>query len=250
MDIKKFLNDVFYYVTVPKCASCGVRLLKNDRALCSDCHKEYLNAKLSDCSLCGKILSECECSNKYLRSHFLSKLIKVYRYIPEEEPPTNQLIYRLKRENREDIRKFLSNEIIEAIKNKNLDLSDFIITNIPRRKKSIKKYGFDHTEKLAKILSKELSLEYVRLLKSEAVRDQKQNRDRAERIANAKFDYLPKAPDIKGKSVLLVDDIVTTGASLGAAAILIHGLGAKKIVGVTIAIAYKDDYTPFQFTEF
>lgn len=250
MNFKKIIDSTVYYITVPKCASCGERLLKSEKALCTECHKKYLDAKLSDCSLCGKILSECDCSNKYLRSHFISKLIKVYRYIPEEEPPSNQLIYRLKRENRNDIRRFLANELIDAINNKNLRLSDLIITNVPRRKKSIKKYGFDHTAQLAKILSKELSIEYIPLLKSLAVRDQKQNKDRQERIANAKFDYLPNVPELKGKSVLLLDDIVTTGASLGTAATLIHGLGAKKIIGLTVAIAYKDDYTPFQYTEF
>ena len=249
MDFKKFINNVFYYVTVPKCASCGKRMLKNEWALCTGCHTAYLDAKISDCSLCGKILSECDCSNNYLRSHFIKKLFKVYRYIPEEEPPSNQLIYRLKRENRRDIREFISNELINVIRNKKIDLSDLIITNVPRRKKSIKKYGFDHTAMIAKILAKKLSIEYVPLLKSLATRDQKQNKDRQERIANAKFDYLKSAPELKNKTVILFDDIVTTGASLGSAASLIHGLGAKKIVGLTIAIAYKDDYTPFKYTE-
>ena len=67
-----------------------------------------------------------------------------------------------------------------------------------------------------------------------------------ERIRNALFDYRKGIPDIKGKRVLLVDDIVTTGASLGNSATLIKGLGVKSIVGVCIGVTYKDKHIPFQ----
>ena len=67
-----------------------------------------------------------------------------------------------------------------------------------------------------------------------------------QRLKNAKFDYRRRIPDIKGKNVLLVDDIVTTGASMGNSAMLLHGLGAKRIVGVCLSIAYRDKYTPFK----
>ena len=40
-----------------------------------------------------------------------------------------------------------------------------------------------------------------------------------------------------------MDDIVTSGASMGHAAMLIRGLGAKTIVGVVLGIAYSDERT-------
>lgn len=249
MKFKDFINNVLFYISVPKCASCGRRLDRDDKALCKTCKIEYTDAKMTDCSLCAKRTDECECSTKYLKAHFIHKLIKVYRYIPETEPPTNQLIYRLKRDNRADIREFLKDELLKSINNKGIDYSEFIITNIPRRRASVKKYGFDHTKELAKLLCKETGIKYVSLLNSCSKKDQKKNKTREQRIANAQFTYRKRMPDISGKSVFLLDDIVTTGASLGTAATLIHGLGAKKIVGLTVAIAYKDDYTPFQYTE-
>jgi len=48
------------------------------------------------------------------------------------------------------------------------------------------------------------------------------------------------ALSLSGKKVMLIDDIVTTGTSMGSAATLLRGLGAKGIIGVCIAIAYRD----------
>jgi competence protein ComFC len=47
---------------------------------------------------------------------------------------------------------------------------------------------------------------------------------------------------LKGKTVIVVDDVVTTGSSLAACASLIRGMGTRKIIGATLSIAYKDSY--------
>ena len=64
-----------------------------------------------------------------------------------------------------------------------------------------------------------------------------------ERIHNAEFELKRKSV-IKGKSIIIIDDIVTTGASMGGCAKILRKNGAKKILGACIAIAYKDEYTP------
>ena len=70
-----------------------------------------------------------------------------------------------------------------------------------------------------------------------------------DRFKNALYDY--KKPYIlEGERVILIDDIVTTGASMGACATLIKGLGAKEIVGACMAVAYRDPYTPFEIGDY
>ena len=58
-------------------------------------------------------------------------------------------------------------------------------------------------------------------------------------MKNADFVLRKSAEGLKGK-VLIVDDVVTTGASMGTAAALIRSLGIKDIRGLTLAISYPD----------
>ncbi len=244
MKFKEFIDKLLFYISVPKCVSCGERLLITHKSLCEKCKAEYDELMLSDCSICAKPLSKCSCSNSYLKKHYIHKVIKVFRYDSGRESAANKLIYNLKRENRDDVIDFLSDELYKSFQNSEIKLENTVITNVPRRNKSIRKYGYDHSKLLAKALAKKLGVEFVSLLVSHAKSDQKQKRGREERVKNAEFDYRRKTTDISGKNVIILDDIITTGASMSAAAMLIHGLGAKKIIGAALAIAYKDDYTP------
>lgn len=244
---KNFVKKLLFYMTVPKCVCCGEKLDFDDRALCKNCLQEYDASKNSFCSLCFKRLPYCKCSNKYLKSHMISTLIKIFRYKPSSDPnekiPSNQLIYVIKRVRRKDLLDFISDEMINAIKN-SINYENYVVSNVPRKRSRILKYGFDHSREIAEAISKKLGLKYVKLLESKSKAAQKKLHGDA-RIKNAEFDILKKHPDVNGKRVLLIDDIVTTGASMGASAMLIKALGAKEVVGVCLAITYRDDYRPF-----
>lgn len=244
MKFKEFIDKALFYVSVPKCAACGERLLVSDKALCDACSAKYRDFLKFNCSRCAKPYYECECTNKFLKAHYVNKVYKVFRYFPGDEPPSNMLIYRLKRNNRRDIRAFLCDELFASLMNKRIKLDNTVITSVPRRRASVRKYGFDHAEKLARALAKKLGLRYCKLLKSLAKHDQKKSGDKDSRLANANFDYKRRAPDITGKNVIIVDDIITTGASIGVCATLLHGLGAKKIYALALSVAYRDEYTP------
>ena len=245
-------KDILFYLSVPKCVCCDNRLSKGDRALCSPCFSEYLETKrLSQCSHCLKNFSECLCPNDYLEKHFVHKLIKLFRYKPsesvDERIPANQLIYVAKRNKRIDLLDLVSDDLCHAIK-ASINYDGYVVTSVPRDRKRVRKYGFDHSECLAKAIAEKLGLKYKKLLKSKSKKAQKKTHGE-ERIRNAVFDYKKRIPDLKGKKVLLVDDIVTTGASLGNSASLIKGLGVKSIVGVCIGVTYKDKYVPFLKTK-
>jgi ComF family protein len=164
----------------------------------------------------------------------------------DERIPSNQLIYVVKRVKRRDLLDFISDEVITSIKN-SIKYENYVITNVPRKRNRVMKYGLDHSEEIAKCISRKLGIGYVKLLKSKSKKAQKKTHGE-ERLKNAKFDYVRKPDDVEGKRVILVDDIVTTGASMGASAMLIRALGAKEVVGASLAIAFRDVYRPFEET--
>lgn len=244
INITEIWEQILFYVSVPTCVCCKKRLLKSDLALCPQCIEKRERMKFRSCSRCGKKLDMCLCANEYLESHYMKKLAKCFRYMQREDTlPLNAPIYSLKRHNRDDVLEFCSNELAGAIRNCYPDASEFIFTNIPRSEKSIVKYGFDHAEMLAKSVAEKMGARYEKFLVSDVKMEQKKLHGESRKI-NAKFSLIGDF-DLSGQTVLIIDDIVTTGSSMGAAAMLIHGLGAKKIFGATMGIAYKDKYTPF-----
>lgn len=247
MKEKSLLRKALHFVSVPTCISCKERLNLDDIALCSKCYREYLNLLERDCSRCGKGLAYCSCSNFFMEKHFIKRLYKVARYdSTHPNSPISRLIFSVKENNRWDSLEFVSDEISEALKH-SIDFTDkerFVIVNVPRRKSAIIKFGYDHSKTLAKRISKKLNVKYMDLLKNKARKAQKEMSG-AERFLNAKIDYKFRTKaDLSGKQVILIDDIVTSGSSMCASAVLLRGLGAKGIIGASYAIAYKDSYEP------
>lgn len=246
MKLKELLERVIYYVTVPKCICCESILDFGDKALCSKCLEEYNSVKMRICSCCKRPYANCLCSNDYLNKHFVRKLIKCYRYKPsqsiDEKIPSNEVIYHIKRGYRRDLVDFLSQEIALSI-SKSLKYENYIITSVPRSRSRKLKYGIDHSEQIAKAVAKKLNIKYMQFLKSKSKKPQKKTHGE-ERFNNISFDYKINA-DLNGVRIILVDDIVTTGASIGGCAMLLKGLGAKEIVGAALSIAFKDKYVPF-----
>ena len=100
----------------------------------------------------------------------------------------------------------------------------------PLSKKRLRERGFDQAELLAR--------EVGRLLSVPAGPALKKVRDTSARRANAQGAYslLPGA-GLTGRRVVLVDDVVTSGATLSACAALLRQAGAERVYCLTLAQA-------------
>ena len=240
MNINDIKDRVLFALSVPKCVCCNERLDYGIKALCPKCYAEFEEFKTRNCSRCAKILQRCSCSNQYLRGHFVTKTLKSFRYmVREDSKAANSLIFSLKKDNREDVLEICADEMLKSIKNSIPNPESYIITNVPRRKAAIIEHGLDHSELLAKEIAKRVGAEYIPLLRSNAKKPQK-SLERSDRLKNAKFD-LVKDVSLTGKSIIIVDDVITSGASMATAAALIRSLGCRNIVAACLGIAYKDD---------
>ena len=240
INTKKMMDRALFALSVPKCVCCGERLEYGQKALCSNCCSSLEEHSMRTCSRCAKKLNECDCANRFLESHFIKQVIKCYRYdIQDKNTPANALIYSLKRDNRRDVLDKASDLLLEAIHNSIGDIGDYVITNIPRRKDAIVEHGIDHSALLAHNIAIKAGAEYISLLKSNSTREQK-SLDHLSRRKNADFS-LTKDISLSGRKVIIVDDIITSGASMSNAATLVRSLGSKDIIAACLAIAYKED---------
>ena len=103
--------------------------------------------------------------------------------------------------------------------------------------------GYDQVELLARSVGRELGMEPVRTLrKIRHNRPQAGISGAAERRANVLGVYrLAKGADVQGKRVLLLDDVITTGATAGECARILLTAGAKEVHLGCIAAAHSDN---------
>ena len=116
-----------------------------------------------------------------------------------------------------------------------------VVTWAPLSRKSLKKRGFDQARLLVETLGKECALPVEHLLeKTRETQQQSLLQSPSERKANALGAYqLREGVCAEGKKILLVDDVVTSGATLSACARTLKQGGAKEVWCVTLAQAGK-----------
>lgn len=116
-----------------------------------------------------------------------------------------------------------------------------LVTWVPLSKRRLRSRGYDQARLLAEEVGKRASLPAERTL--EKIRHtpaQSGQTGEASRRANVLNAYaLAEGAQVKGKTLLLVDDVATTGATLGECARVLRTAGAKEVYCVTLARAGK-----------
>jgi ComF family protein len=106
-----------------------------------------------------------------------------------------------------------------------------VVTWVPTTAERRRRRGFDQAELVARVVARQLGLPCRRLL-DRAPGPAQTGRSRAERMVRPK---LRAHPAVDGQRVLVIDDVVTTGASLGAAADALRRAGAVRVQRAAVA---------------
>ena len=85
------------------------------------------------------------------------------------------------------------------------------------------------------MLSKRLGSPVHHLLRRVRSTDSQAGLDREERMRNLKGAFEIRKASVKGLSLLLVDDVTTTGTTLDACAEVLREAGAKEVCAVVVA---------------
>ena len=253
MTISEFVGR---YFSTRKCAACGELLPyeMKDKAFCEACEKKWEIAKRRECRRCGRAVCECICMTRILANSGALCHHKVISYSSGVAVAHNTVMF-IKRNKNLRVSSYLAAELAAVIRADRelptLDTENTVVTFVPRGRKGVLKYGVDQSELLSSCLADMMGLSHlVTLTRVRGGKEQKRL-SAAQRAKNVKKLYAPTESleaDVAGKNVIIIDDIVTTGASIGSSAMLIHALGAKEIIGAALSVAYKDKSTNYRAT--
>ena len=233
--IRKLLDKYFY--APPRCLFCSDEKCDAGTPFCPECYPKYTSLVLEGCADCGAMPIDCSCVS-------ISGCAQYYRLFNYEDRAVRIMIYKLKRKLNRFAFRFLAARLADMIALKtNGTLSFDCVAFVPREKKSRLYYGFDHAEKLAKSMAALLGVPCVKLLLNTGKGGEQKRLNRGYRgiAAKLRFAINQKAlvdGRIPYKKILLIDDVVTTGASMGECAGLLKAHGAGLVIGASVA------YTP------
>lgn len=232
----RLLPDLLF---VPKCVGCATRLPPGTQApLCPICRVKYEDEKEATCPTCGGRMQDCLCTPPLLPPCGVHRMVKLVRYLPASNEISAQMIYRLKHQNLLPLQRFLAAEMAAALSGLVSEPGEWVITYPPRSPAAKRRDGFDHAGMLAKALAKALGCTYMPTLARGGRGQQQQKRlSRTARLAASRENYsiLPSL-SLKGRRVVLVDDVMTTGATMAASARLLRKAGAKEVVFAVLAL--------------
>lgn len=232
----------------PKCAACG-ELLGNmqdlaPKALCSSCLVKWDAQKNQLCHCCGYPVADCERPVPSMPRHGIEVLCKLVEYDPQKPANVgNRMIFKLKDTDSAELQAFLAGELVPRIQRQLTKLGqtpeNTVLVWAPRSKRAEYDRGFDQSKGVCMALAKELGLpKPIQMIRRAGGRVQKQlGQEQRRENAYVSFEAVPgHCADLKGKCVILVDDVVTTGATLSACAAKLSPYKPAHIIAACVAV--------------
>lgn len=209
-------SDIFQAnKTILLCPTCRSGLESIHDPVCPNCGRP-MEEKLE------KLCEDCKEWQKDLNyASVLSCNISLYRY----NDFTKELIARFKYRGDYILAKIFTHEL-----SKRLPQADYIVP-IPLSAERLQERGFNQAEAIGLVAGLKLTNGLVRIHTEKQAKKSRYERLHTKQV----FELHPDAPDWTGKSILLLDDIYTTGTTMRHAAYILKTSGAKDIFSMTIA---------------
>ena len=114
-----------------------------------------------------------------------------------------------------------------------------LLIPIPASRSTLKARGFNQCELIVKEMGKvsgkeNFEIDFNALKKIKDTPHQSKLKNRAERLENLR-DSFGASEKVKGRNIIVIDDVITTGATMREAMKTLRKAGAKKVIGFAIA---------------
>lgn len=226
-DVITLINALVHLAFPLTCVACNKTLTNRNKIICIDClHKlprtDYHRIKNNNIE-------------KIFYGSVNIQFATSFFHFPKKGLVKN-MIHHLKYNNRQDVGGLFAMLIARDLKKQNLMNIDWVL-GVPLHPEKEKKRGYNQLDVFASALAKEFNAEFSKgnLIKTVSNKSQT-NKNREQRAKNVEniFDLL-NSDEFTNKHILMVDDVLTTGATLNSCLLVLSKVEGIKLSVLTIA---------------
>ena len=229
--IKGMLDLIF----PPRCPICSRLLSGKQNRICPECRKKMKYIREPRCLKCGKQLAKEEqeyCQDCGRQKHFFVQ----GRALVEYESVAGAL-YRFKYKGKKAYGEVFGEEMAFFMEEYVRMIKPDALIPVPMYSGKKRKRGYNQAEILAKTMGRELNLP----VETKLVRRVRNTRalkslNSKERLNNLKNAFILDGNGVKLSTIIIVDDIYTTGSTIDAMAKVLLEAGVKKVYFLTFAV--------------
>ncbi len=235
-NIRLWADGLNHLIWPNKCIICGSYTDPDNKFLCTDCWRDLMASVGSDhCPQCGKDISkygilEGRCPSCMGQEFYFDRLIRTGAY----KGVFRNLILSFKN-GRSELHEKLGRLVNSVVMNSGVAGAVDLFVPVPLFWLRRLKRGYNQSYLIAKHLNGKISTDLVRVRNTPY---QTVMASPAKRAANVKNAFgIRKGHKFEGKTVCLVDDIKTTGATLNECSRVLKSSGALRVYAVVLAVA-------------
>lgn len=219
--LHKYILDIFY----PNRCPCCNDFIKWDKLICSKCHKKINIVYEKVCKYCGKEICICSENLNY------DGAVVPLRY----EDLVKEGILSLKRGKNKNFGEYTGKLIAQILCSEYSDMKFDCIVPVPMSKQSYCERGYNQAEIIAREIAVALKTELCKNILYKSGKSASQHYlKRAQRLINISS-IMSRDIDLTGKSVIICDDVITTGSTVNRCAHLLKKSGADTVFLVAAA---------------
>jgi len=202
--------------------------------ICPSCRDKLKYIEGNVCLKCGKPVASGEewCDDCEKNAHVFTKGAALYRY-----ECIRQSIYRIKYEGRREYLDFFADEIVRRLGQQIRFWDADAVIGVPLYKSRYRKRGYNQADVLASKIARKTGIPFYKnlVLRVKNTAPQK-GLDVQERQNNLKKAFIIGQNVVKLKTIIVIDDIYTTGSTIDAVAGVLKDAGVLHVYFITLAI--------------
>lgn len=222
-----FINNLIDLFLPKICFHCRVNRCVDHPLLCNTCLSQMQEITVNELNF--------ENSEKFSAAGQVKQLYSLYRFL--NDSPIQTLLHELKYQNKFNIGRIFGVQLGKKYFPEFESLGIDIIVPVPLHKLKKAERGYNQSLYFAKGISKIIGRKVrTDVIFREKFTKSQTNLNKKEREENVR-DAFGSNKRISGYNILLVDDVITTGATIQACAKVLIECGAKNIYAASIALA-------------